>query len=226
MALPQHVVQGCQAELELSRTKSRERHFPLIDFPASQIQALSRLHTETLQQNTDQEPLRSKNGIYICIHYPWFFSWSHDSEFYSFYRCQCFMFTHTILSMGEELFTHLVVPGTPNWKLELLSSSCCHKALTPHEVHPDRHTSKYHAVPSRHHLPTTALFNWTTQLLNQFWSPFPSTWSAALMLHYYILSWSLVKLLQLSLFYPHLWILKFIQRIQVEGHDMSSSTHL
>lgn len=65
MSLPQHVVQGCQAklELELTKTKSRERHFPPIHFPASQIQALSRLHTETLEQNTDQEPLRSENGI-------------------------------------------------------------------------------------------------------------------------------------------------------------------
>lgn len=76
MSLPQHAVQGCRAELELEliKTKSRERHFPPKYFPASQIQDLSRLHTETLQHKTDQVPLRSKNGIYICIHYPWFFS--------------------------------------------------------------------------------------------------------------------------------------------------------
>lgn len=76
MALPQHMVQGCQAklELELTKTKSRERHLPLIYFPASQIQALSRLHTETLEHNKDQELLRSKNGVYLCVRYPWFFS--------------------------------------------------------------------------------------------------------------------------------------------------------
>lgn len=105
MALQQHVVQGCQAklELELTKTKSRERHLPLIYFPASQIQALSRSHTETLEYNTDQEPPRSKNGVYLCVRYPWFFSWSPDSECYSFYRWQCFMFTHTVLSMGDGL---------------------------------------------------------------------------------------------------------------------------